>query len=437
MDWVLPRASGRERLPASAIVPEGLHHFERELEGERQRFHLRIDPEGAGLLIAGASRIVHLTELECTIVKRLLEGRTRGEAVRGLTVSRSRVEELDALLAGRPRPGAEYPVFNLPDPAFGDRTSLPAPLQADLDVGDARTLGTILGRCWEAGIPHVRFHPRDGSAMATLPEAVQHAEDLGMITGVRLPGGGSEVEGSLLPLAECGLDYAVVPWAGSQEWQERIFGSTPGFLERRIDEIKGLEICPVASAPIFRDNEDALLENGLRRALELGTEQVEVYALVAMEESPASSVPRALPGEALRQTAADIEELTSRIPLRVVWLPPVVVPGGEKVAEAAQRGPRTSGDISIRIEEDGRVLAPRGEATAAGNLLTDPWETIWGHAAFCRFRERVEGPTRCALCPGLAICAADCPADPRGWALPGPPRNRNDAPGKARGKGLS
>ena len=34
------------------------------------------------------------------------------------------------------------------------------------------------------------------------------------------------------------------------------------------------------------------------------------------------------------------------------------------------------------------------------------------------YRRRVQTDTHCDECPGLAICAADCPRTPLGWAIP-------------------
>jgi len=68
------------------------------------------------------------------------------------------------------------------------------------------------------------------------------------------------------------------------------------------------------------------------------------------------------------------------------------------------------------VEADGSVYPARGPMTAAGNLLRDSWESIWENPVFLRYRKRVESPTRCDVCPGLEICAADCPGNPEGWA---------------------
>jgi radical SAM protein with 4Fe4S-binding SPASM domain len=72
--------------------------------------------------------------------------------------------------------------------------------------------------------------------------------------------------------------------------------------------------------------------------------------------------------------------------------------------------------VAVRVELDGSVIPPRGLYQSAGNLLRDAWETIWNNEIFRIYRERVEAPTRCDVCPGLAICAADCPREPAGWA---------------------
>src|SRR3972149_5329224 len=45
--------------PAHVNTP-GLYHFIRERPGERTRLHLRIDPDGQGIVIVNANRILHL-----------------------------------------------------------------------------------------------------------------------------------------------------------------------------------------------------------------------------------------------------------------------------------------------------------------------------------------------------------------------------------------
>jgi radical SAM protein with 4Fe4S-binding SPASM domain len=116
------------------------------------------------------------------------------------------------------------------------------------------------------------------------------------------------------------------------------------------------------------------------------------------------------------QTADWVEEIAQRAQVRFIWQPPVMREPSLTLAAQVGAGPRCAGDVAVRVEPDGRVIPPRGPYRSAGNVLQDDWETIWDDPAFVRYREQVSAPTRCPECPGLVICAADCPREPRGWA---------------------
>jgi radical SAM protein with 4Fe4S-binding SPASM domain len=102
--------------------------------------------------------------------------------------------------------------------------------------------------------------------------------------------------------------------------------------------------------------------------------------------------------------------------VRFIWQPPLERDPARSLAEQVQQGPRCSGDVAVRVEPDGEVIPARGPYRSAGNILTYEWPRIWNDQAFRQYRERVESPTRCDDCPGLAICAADCPRKQAGWA---------------------
>ena len=46
--------------PTLAAPETGLHHYRRESPGEVARVHLRVDPDGTGLLLVNASRVLRL-----------------------------------------------------------------------------------------------------------------------------------------------------------------------------------------------------------------------------------------------------------------------------------------------------------------------------------------------------------------------------------------
>ena len=81
---------------------------------------------------------------------------------------------------------------------------------------------------------------------------------------------------------------------------------------------------------------------------------------------------------ALRQQAADLG-------LRLVWDLPVPYsarnPVALELAAEDQPLPEGAGSAWLYVEPDGDVLAAQGRPQVLGNLLIDPWDTIWSNPA--------------------------------------------------------
>ena len=159
------------------------------------------------------------------------------------------------------------------------------------------------------------------------------------------------------------------------------------------------------------------LEQTLDGLQQIGIRSVNFLVIVAENDMPAEQRSDSLLASSLPQVADVVEELAAEMDVRFIWQPPVQRDPALSVPEQVHLGPRCTADVSIRVESDGDVIPPRGPHVVAGNLLRDAWVEIWANPAFVRYRERVERPTHCEECPGLTICAADCPREPAGWAL--------------------
>ncbi len=68
--------SGGHRVPAS-----GLYHYRRENLGEVARVHLRLDPDGTGLLLVNASRVLRLNPTAALMAYLALEETPAPQAV--------------------------------------------------------------------------------------------------------------------------------------------------------------------------------------------------------------------------------------------------------------------------------------------------------------------------------------------------------------------
>jgi radical SAM protein with 4Fe4S-binding SPASM domain len=61
------------------------------------------------------------------------------------------------------------------------------------------------------------------------------------------------------------------------------------------------------------------------------------------------------------------------------------------------------------VEPDGAVLPCQSYYQSLGNILNDPWESIWNHELAMELRERANLPVKCHECSLLPECGGGCP----------------------------
>lgn len=399
-----------------------IHHYVREVDGQVARYHLRIERDGAGLLLANATAALRLSPSGVVIARRLLEGAGAGEvaahvarAFRG--AARRKVEEdvarvtqaLDALVTRADR----YPLRDMDGPETSVyRRTLSAPLRADVGGDAGGEVDRVLRALWNAGVPQVVFAIPDQAARERATRWVELAGDLGMITGVRAR---ASILGRPGDLAAAGLDYAEILWAGNAAGVHDAIAGDGDFaaLEVLFADVRGIELCAAAWVPLIGPTFDDLDEIA-EAAVSHGARAMTVAAIVAEDPEQGG----ALAARALPQAAALAEEVAERLGVAVTWAPPTEREPAISIAAQVLRGPRSVGDASVRVTTDGAVLPPTGPATPAGNILRESWDVVWGRAPFRGFREATDDPSRCDTCPGLASCGIGCPRDPSTWARP-------------------
>lgn len=403
------------------LVPEiktdhsGVFSFRREKKGAITRFHLRIEKNGYGMLLANSSVACRLSTSGTLIARMLLEGKNQQEIeteirkkFRGIQNEQLKhdIGQVNQFIETLSTPDDTYPIFNLQDPALEPPQSLIAPFHAQMHFGSAEKINPILQQLWDAGIPHVTFQS-NGNSVEEAIKNVQRAEDIGMICGVRATGSWLQQPEIMKRLALAGIDYIVAPVTSlNQQNHDKIFGD--GDYKHALQSFKDCiqwEICPVAEISVSNENKKELPE----LLINLESNGVHNIHCFVVAEPLREGLTRA----EIIQTAVDILAAASKLQMRIFWLPPVS--RETKLEEVIKAGPRTAGDVSVFVDADGNVYPSRGPKVCAGNILKDSWKAIWNSEVFRRYRERVESNTHCSICPGLEICAADCPGDPKGW----------------------
>lgn len=424
--WLSKLMRIRRPAPPPSVAP-GLYHATREVDGHFTRYHLRVERDGSGMLIANASAAARLTPTGVAIAQGVLEGQGEDAILLDLAARfegadeaqmRADIVQVEALIEAMLNPGDTFPIFSLDEALlspFG--AELIAPLQAALPLSEPERLLPLLDRIWEVAIPHVTLLAPPAVVPEHLVRAIERAEALGMITGVRGLATTLSAEGLLPLLWQTGADHVTIPYASvDPAVHDALCG--PGDHAAAVaifDWLQENEIAAVAEVPLVVESVETL-EETVEALAALGADSLSFVAYATTEEVRTDGA-SALFVAALPQVATRVEEAATLNELRFIWEPPVERDPVLTLPAQVQKGPRCSAEVAVRVEPDGDVIPPRGPYRRAGNLLQDSWERIWDDPAFLGYREQVETPTeRCEVCPGLSLCAAACPADPEGWA---------------------
>jgi radical SAM protein with 4Fe4S-binding SPASM domain len=431
---------GQKHLP-NRIDPAdpGLYHYIHQDPGERSRIHLRIDPDGNGLLLVNANRVIHLNPTAAYMARLTLEELSPSEAVRVIQ-KRFRVshqqaksdyaqftKQLDELI----RPDGACPIHDLDleiCPPFSARPS--APYRMDLaltyrcnndcahcynarprqfpEIG-ASEWKQAIDRLWQIGIPHIVFTGGEPTLRSDLPELIAHAQQNGQVTGLNTNGRRLSDMNFLNQLVEAGLDHVQITLESHDaEIHEAMVGSK-GAWRQTVAGIRNALDSPlyVMTNTTMLSQNSPFLTDTLRYLAELGVPTVGLNALIYSGRG--QQVGSGLPEKELEPLLSIAREIISQHNQRLIWYTPTEYCHFDPMQlELGVKG-CTAALYNMCVEPDGSVLPCQSYYEPLGNLLHDPWESIWNHPLSTSLRERRYIAQKCQGCVLLAECGGGCP----------------------------
>ena len=367
--------------PIQPIAPGMYHYIAPQNDPRNYRLHLRVEGDGNGILIVNASTVLHLNQTAAEYayyfvhntpaeqVAKKVAQRYRVDAEQAFADYRNLGERILTLVETPDLDPVTFLDFNRSTPYAGKLT---APYRLDCALTyrlppDAdpklvptkrvtRELNTaewaqVMEKAWGAGIPHVVFTGGEPTLRDDLITLAEHAEYLGMVTGL-LTDGLRLADGVYREkLLRTGLDHLLIVLQGENE---AAWAALQGCLAE--------DIFTAVHLTLSESNKTGYAQT-LKQLAELGVPAVSRTA-------SASEL------DADLQTARD---LAAGLGMELVWDLPVPysahnpvnleVPDAELVEGAGQAW--------LYVEPDGDVLPAQGAEAVLGNFLKDPWEKIW------------------------------------------------------------
>jgi organic radical activating enzyme len=381
--------------PVEVLQP-GIYHYQSPPnEPEHYRLHLRIEPDGAGLLVINASTVLHLNQTAAEYAYHIVNETPKNEAISAIraryNVKKEEVEsdfdtfseQIDMLIHTIDLEPVSYLDFERQAP-YSTHTSAPyrldcaltykLPEGASIDAAPVKRVDreltteewkTIIDKAWSAGIPHLLFTGGEPTLRDDLVELIAHAEQNGQVTGILTNGVKLGDTRYLQSILEAGLDHAMILLEPNQQESWDSLSSFSYWSETLEDDIfvsVHLTITPdnQAKAEALIDK---LVEAGIS-ALSLSTNNNELTERLEEVREHAD--------------ARDLE-LIWDIPVPYSNLNPVALEfeigdEAEEIFEGAGRG-------WLYVEPDGDVLPGQGINRVLGNFLSMPWKEIWEKAS--------------------------------------------------------
>jgi organic radical activating enzyme len=379
------REAIRRFITPPAPIPAGTYHFQAPSDAPLPyRLHLRIEPDGHGVLIVNASTVLHLNSTAAEYAYHIVQQTQKDQAVRTIA-SRYRInrtharqdfedfiDRIDELIHTPDLDPVAYLNFDRHAP-YSQEISAPYRLDCaltyTLPVGSnpenaptkrvERELSTsewetILDKSWNAGIPHIIFTGGEPTLREDLPVLIRHAETLGQVSGLLTDGLRFTDPAYLETILQTGLDHIMIDFQPDNLQAEAA-----------LQNVLSADIALVAHLTITPENA-ARASMCIERFAQMGLEAISISAV-----SPD-----------LNETLTALHNKATDLGLSLVW--DLAVPYSafnpiamEVVEDQVSEG---AGKAWLYVEPDGDVLPAQGINRVLGNLLRDPWEVVWSQA---------------------------------------------------------
>ncbi|HLE90297.1 MAG TPA: PqqD family peptide modification chaperone, partial [Anaerolineales bacterium] len=417
----------------------GLYHYSRENEFEKSRIHLRIDADGHGTLIVNASSVMHLNPTAALMAYLVLEETDERQAIKTIQkeyrVSASQARaDLSAFrlqLSELIRPDGACPVHELELDTIMPFSAHPsAPYRMDLAVTyrcnndcahcyNARErnfpeLSTdqwkkILDRLWALGVPHIVFTGGEATLRNDLPELIAHAESNGQITGLNTNARRLADEKYVQKLVDAGLDHVQITVESCDEEIHNEMMRTKGAFKQTIQGLKNVLASPLyvmTNTTMLRTNIHTIPDT-LDFLADIGVPTIGLNALIYSGHG--LSVGTGLAESELQPILDMAVQKTSERGQRLIWYTPTQYCQFDPTQSNLGVKGCTAALYSMCIESNGNVLPCQSYYHSLGNILTDPWDSIWNHQLSIKLRERRGLPAKCDGCPIVSECGGGCP----------------------------
>jgi len=408
--------------------------------------HLRLNPDGTGVLIINASKVVYLNKSAAFYVEQMFKGAKPEEAAKralkkfkGVDFNEAKQDYLEVVNKTLSLAFSKTcPISSLGFRRIDPFTFKPsAPYRVDLAITyecnnacihcysssprkspEKKELSTsdwfkVVDKLFEVGVPYISFTGGEPTLRNDLENLISYAQRKGLVTGLVTNGRKLRDKHYLHRLVSAGLDSIQITLESPDpETHDKITGVN-GSWKETVEGIKN-----AVKENIYVDVNTTLTKMNIDQVEEwviflnnLGVENISINKLIYSGKALNLIKELEPPVDKTREALMKVKELAEDLGMKFTWygvtkyceLDPVELGLGIKTCSAAL--------LTLAIEPDGTVIPCQSYFHPLGNILKDKWSKIWNHELCLHIRERAYAPSQCEGCPKFAICGGGCPLE--------------------------
>ncbi len=421
-------------------VDPGNFSYLRQDGAAKKRLHLRVEQDGSAVLLVNANRIYHFNPSAALMARLILEevddNRAAIQVARTFMIKAERAaadlaEFKQSFLPIISPMDNSCPICDLNLEILEPFSQQPsAPYRMDLALtyrcnnhclhcyNEASRAGNeygkedwfkVLDKIWEVGIPHVVFTGGEPTLCPDLPELVAHAEQLGLISGLNTNGRKLTDPAFVRALADAGLDHVQITLESHDPSIHEHIVRASGAWEETVSGIRSALDSPLfvmTNTTLLKDN-CVYLKETLDFLKDLGVPTIGLNGLI--HSGRGASNTQALREDELPALLDVAKAHVAESSQRLIWYTPTQYCHFNPVESGLGVKGCTAARYNMCVEPDGGVLPCQSYYQPLGNILNDPWDSIWNSELALSIRERRYAPEGCRVCDLLATCGGGCP----------------------------
>lgn len=424
-------------------VPQGRYTYRGRGNFAGLALQLRVEPDGEGVLVINADRVLFLNETATAYAYYFVQGLSSDAVQERIR----RTYRVDAATARKDYEKLVYTISTLAQTekvcpvSFLDVKSVEpfthaysAPLRMDLAITfrcqnncvhcyaggphETSELSTeqwkrAVDRVHEAGVFIVTFTGGEPTLRDDLPELLLYTQNKGLVTGLVTNGRRLKDKSYVEALEKSGLDFVQVTleshWAKVHDLMTASRGSWKETVEGIKNAVHG-RIYTTTNSTLSMYNAPDFLET-VDFIKELGVAAFGCNSLIYSGKANQVSEKFALPVETLNELLPRIRDRAHELGLKFLWYTPTQYCRFDPVKLGLGVKSCTAANVSMCVGPNGDVYPCQSYFESLGNILTDEWGKIWNSKLAVSIRKREYAEPKCKDCPQLQVCGGGCPLE--------------------------